>query len=278
MRDLIGDLLDAGRIEAGTLSVAPEPSEVADLVDRARNTFLSGGGRHTGQGARFTFTLPVAEQTRNVEPPAVSGPHSPHASPETRNPIRILVVDDDPQTLRYVRDALAASGYAPLVTGGHENLSHIIRTEQPQLVLLDLMLPGTDGIELMKSVPELGDLPVVFISGYGRDETIARALESGAADYIVKPFSATELTACPASRTGSRRASSPTSRPTPPARRSSATCSPPASACRASTGRSGQRVRSTARRRSTARAGGPHLPGAARRRGGLRSRSARSCR
>ena len=47
MRGLIGDLLDAGRIEAGMLSVSPEPSEVAALVDRARNTFLSGGGRHT---------------------------------------------------------------------------------------------------------------------------------------------------------------------------------------------------------------------------------------
>ena len=57
------------------------------------------------------------------------------------------------------------------------------------------MLPGADGIELMERVPELADLPVIFISGYGRDETIARALESGAADYIVKPFSPTELTA-----------------------------------------------------------------------------------
>ena len=57
------------------------------------------------------------------------------------------------------------------------------------------MLPGTDGIELMRTVPELADLPVIFISGYGRDETIARALEAGADDYIVKPFSPTELTA-----------------------------------------------------------------------------------
>ena len=57
------------------------------------------------------------------------------------------------------------------------------------------MLPGTDGIELMRTVPELADLPVIFISGYGRDETIARALEAGASDYIVKPFSPTELTA-----------------------------------------------------------------------------------
>ena len=57
------------------------------------------------------------------------------------------------------------------------------------------MFPGTDGIKLMEEVPELDDLPVIFISGYGRDETIARALEAGAADYIVKPFSPMELTA-----------------------------------------------------------------------------------
>ena len=105
------------------------------------------------------------------------------------------MVDGDPRTLRYVRDALAASGYEPLVAEGHKNLSHVIRTEQPQLVLLDLMLHRTDAIKLMESVPEFADLPVIFISGYGRDETIAQALESRVADYIVKPFSATELTA-----------------------------------------------------------------------------------
>ena len=74
-------------------------------------------------------------------------------------------------------------------------MAELIQTEKPQLVLLDLMLPGTDGIALMEGVPELSDLPVIFISGYRRDETIARALESGAADYIVKPFSPTELAA-----------------------------------------------------------------------------------
>ena len=112
-----------------------------------------------------------------------------------REPARILVVDDDPQTLRFVRDALTQAGYAALVTGDHTELSQIIRTEKPHLVLLDLVMPGTDGIALMESIPELGDLPVIFISGYGRDETVARALDAGAADYIVKPFSPTELTA-----------------------------------------------------------------------------------
>ena len=301
MDNLIGDLLDAGRIETGTLSVAPEPSEVAALVDQARGTFVSGGGRHTvridlppglprvmadrqrlvqvlnnllanaarhspesapirieaeheglhvavsvsdegrgiapdhlgqlfrkytaagdregglgsglglaickglveahggriraesggvGLGARFTFTIPVAAESGAG--PAPDRPGAPGHAPDA---VPILVVDDDPETLRHLRDTLAEAGYAPLVTGDPGELARLIRAEKPQLVLLDLMLPGTDGIELMQTVPELSDLPVIFISGYGRDETIARALKAGADDYVVKPFSPTELTA-----------------------------------------------------------------------------------
>ena len=305
MRGLIGDLLDAGRIETGTLSVAPEPEALAGLVDQARSTFLSGGGRHTlrmdlpadlppvmadsrrivqvlnnlfsnaarhspdsspirvaaardgvhvavsvsdegrgippdllpqvflkhaaagggvhepgaggyglglaickglveahggriraesggaGQGSRFTFTLPVAAEAGDGAASARrgSGPSRPG-----HEPAPVLVVDDDPQALRYVRDALAEAGYDPLVTGDPQELPRLVKTKRPHLVLLDLMLPGTDGIELMECVPGLADVPVIFISGYGRDETIARALEAGAADYIVKPFSPTELT------------------------------------------------------------------------------------
>ena len=305
MQRLIGNLLDAGSIEAGTLTVAPEPSEVAALIDQARNTFLAGGGRNNvvidlppdlpramadrqrivqvlnnllsnaarhsseslpirieaahegayvavsvsdegrgiaperlpqlfhkharfqlgqrqdgvagnglglaickglveahggriraesggiGCGARFTFTVPVAGETGS----AAAGQARTRPLRTVGEPARILVVDDDPQTLRHVRDALTAAGYAPLVTGDPGDLAALIRTERPKLVLLDLVLPGTDGIELMEQVPELADLPVIFISGYGRDETVARALKSGAADYIVKPFSPTELTA-----------------------------------------------------------------------------------
>ncbi len=102
---------------------------------------------------------------------------------------------DDPQTLRYVRDALKEAGYTPILTGDPSELSRIIQAEQPDLVLLDLLLPDTDGIELMESVPEMADLPVIFISAYGRDETIAQAFETGAEDYLVKPFSTTELVA-----------------------------------------------------------------------------------
>ena len=153
-----------------------------------------------GLGARFTFTLPVAAEAGagapDPAPGTASGAAPGRPAPrQGREPDRILVVDDDPHTLRHVRDTLAEAGFSPLVTGDHGELGQIIRAERPALVLLDLMLPGTDGIELMRTVPELADLPVIFISGYGRDETIARALEAGADDYIVKPFSPTELTA-----------------------------------------------------------------------------------
>ena len=301
MRGLIGDLLDAGRIETGALSVRAESSEVAELVDRARNTFLSGGGRHTivvdlpaglppvmadrrrivqvlnnlfanaaqhspesspilvgavqdgvhvaisvadegrgveperlphlfrkyapsgeegvttgyglglaickglvdahggriraesggrGRGTRFTFTIPVAG-----EAPPDSGGSSAAEPRDGRERTRILVVDDDPHMLRLVRDVLSRAGYAPLITGDPRELPRMIRTEEPGLVLLDLMLPGADGIELMEQVPELANLPVIFVSGYSREETIARVLEMGAVDYIVKPVSPMELVA-----------------------------------------------------------------------------------
>ena len=70
-----------------------------------------------------------------------------------------------------------------------------MEVEQPQLALLDLMLTDTDGIELMQAMLGISDVPVIFLSAYGREEIISRALDLGAADYMVKPFSPTELSA-----------------------------------------------------------------------------------
>lgn len=148
--------------------------------------------RSSGKGLRIVFTLPIAE----MQPDAPSPPLAAQTgSSKTGHNMKILVVDDDPHTLRYCRDALNPQGYQVVVTAEYENLGFVIRKEKPNLVLLDLVLPRTDGIELMETVPELTDQPVVFISGYGRDDTVAKALDAGAADYIVKPFSPTELAA-----------------------------------------------------------------------------------
>ena len=143
-----------------------------------------------GLGARFTFTIPVAGD-------AVAGVPRLSARRERaeKERTRILTVDDDPQTLRYVRDALARAGYASIVTADPQEAASLVEANDPHLVLLDLMLPGTDGIELMGDILDMADVPVIFLSAYGQEEIIARAFENGAADYVVKPFSPTELVA-----------------------------------------------------------------------------------
>ena len=86
----------------------------------------------------------------------------------------------------------------------------LMEEERPQLVLLDLVLPETDGIDLMKDILKAGDVPVIFLSAYGRDELIAKAFDMGAADYVVKPFSSTELIARIRAALRSRVTSEPT--------------------------------------------------------------------
>ena len=104
-------------------------------------------------------------------------------------------MDDDPQALRYVRDALTKAGYVPIVTGDPEDVPRLMEEEKPHLVLLDLMLPGSDGIELMNRILKTADVPGIFVSVYGQDDVIVRAFDMGAVDYVVKPFSPTELAA-----------------------------------------------------------------------------------
>ena len=143
-----------------------------------------------GLGARFTFTIPVAQDA------GIGAANLPARSRRLeRERECILAVDDDPQTLRHVRDALTNAGYAPVLTGDPEEALSLVEANDPHLVLLDLMLPGTDGIELMRSIRDMADVPVIFLSAYGQEETIARAFENGADDYVVKPFSPMELVA-----------------------------------------------------------------------------------
>ncbi len=304
MLGLISDLLDMARIKSGILAVAPEPSDLAILIDQARKTFASAEGprnlqidlpldlprvladrrrvaqvlnnlldnaaRHSpesstiriearhvdvhvaisvvddgvgipadrlphlfhkisptkdlerpgsiggsglglaicrgiveahggriwaksdgpGHGARFTFTIPaVAEAAAALE----SRPLRADAMGRRRT--RILAVDDDPQTLRYVRDELSMLGYDVMATSDPTSALGLVRERRPNLALVDLVLSDSDGIELMQGILEIADVPVIFLSAYGRDQVIAMALEMGADDYIVKPFSPTELSA-----------------------------------------------------------------------------------
>ena len=144
-------------------------------------------------GTRFLFTLPLAAELAMAEKVAECEPS--RLQVQEGKSTRILIVDDDPHTLRHVRKTLSQAGYSPIVTGDPKEVAALIREKKPHLVLLDLVLPGTDGIEIMEQTTEMADLPVIFISAYGRDQTIVDALQKGATDYLVKPFSPTELVA-----------------------------------------------------------------------------------
>ncbi|MYC05632.1 MAG: response regulator [Chloroflexi bacterium] len=303
MRMLISDLLDVAHIETGALSVYPEPNDVAVVVNEARHSFLSSGGKHTmrvelapelpwvmadrprmvqilgnllanaarhspesspievsatrdgvhvavsvsdkgrgipadslphlfrkfsqrqgedrgdtglglaickgiveahggriwaesdgpGLGARFTFTVPVVEEAGFISPVAPATRSSRQKRTEER--ICVLAVDDDPQALRYVRETLSNAGYLTVATGNAREVLRLVEESRPDLVLLDLVLPGVDGIEMMREIQEAYDIPVIFLSAYGQDQLVARAFDQGAADYVVKPFSPTELAA-----------------------------------------------------------------------------------
>ncbi|MXZ92719.1 MAG: response regulator [Chloroflexi bacterium] len=144
-----------------------------------------------GLGARFTFTIPALG-------PAGYLPSVPATARETRasrrqRPVRVLAVDDEPQALRLIRDALVKSGYTPIVTTDPADAVRLAMEEHPDLVMLDLALPGTDGLELMQEIVSRVDVPVIFLSVHGQEELVARTLDMGALDYLTKPFSPVEL-------------------------------------------------------------------------------------
>ena len=139
-----------------------------------------------GKGTRFSFTLPAVEE---AEQSPVTGIR------DARSGGRVLVVDDDPYALRYARDALTEAGYQPEAADDAAEAIRVIGEDPPRLVLLDMVLGDGDGIRLMRDILSIADVPVIFLSVYSKDEIVARALEAGAADYIVKPFSTTELVA-----------------------------------------------------------------------------------
>ncbi len=109
---------------------------------------------------------------------------------------RILIVDDEAKLVRLVREILTATGYEVLAACNGGNALEMIAVEQPDLILLDLILPGEmDGYEVARRVREFSAVPIIMLTAKVREADILRGFETGADDYITKPFSAKELLA-----------------------------------------------------------------------------------
>ncbi|MGD9031326.1 MAG: response regulator [Desulfobacteraceae bacterium] len=105
---------------------------------------------------------------------------------------RILVVDDEEDILELVRFNLAREGYSIICTTSGEETLKIVQKDHPDLIVLDLMLPGIDGLDVAKSLkndPKTRDIPIIMLTAKGEEADIVTGLELGADDYITKPFS-----------------------------------------------------------------------------------------
>jgi DNA-binding response OmpR family regulator len=107
----------------------------------------------------------------------------------------ILVVDDEPRYVRLMEANLTSEGYQVLKAMNGQDAIQIAAEKHPDLVLLDIMMPGIDGFTACERIREFSNVPIIVVTAKGEERDRVRGLDLGADDYIVKPFSATELLA-----------------------------------------------------------------------------------
>jgi len=116
--------------------------------------------------------------------------------PEAGGPARILIVDDEAQNLELMEAMLGASGYEVLLGSEGEEALRLARERKPDLILLDLMMPGLSGFEVcarVKTDPQTGGIPVLFVTALNQISDKERAMAAGGDDFLTKPFQRTEL-------------------------------------------------------------------------------------
>ncbi len=108
---------------------------------------------------------------------------------------KILVVDDDIPLTKSIIQILLAENYTPLAAHTAEDGVEIARQQNPDLALLDVMVPTMGGWEMCRRIRQFSDMPILFLTAMGNVENIVQGLEAGADDYMVKPFNSAELIA-----------------------------------------------------------------------------------
>jgi DNA-binding response OmpR family regulator len=108
---------------------------------------------------------------------------------------RILVVDDEPRYVRAIQVNLQASGYEVLAARDGQTAIDLAASEAPDLILLDIRMPGLDGYEVCRRIREFSAVPIIMLTALAEDADKVKGLDTGADDYVTKPFSADELLA-----------------------------------------------------------------------------------
>jgi two-component system KDP operon response regulator KdpE len=119
----------------------------------------------------------------------------PISTKTTTTPYRVLVVDDEPHLVRAVRMYLELQGYTVFGANSGEEALEAVREKLPDLVVLDVMMPGLDGFETLEELRRFSQAPVIMLTARGEEDQKVQGLRLGADDYVTKPFSQRELLA-----------------------------------------------------------------------------------
>ncbi len=114
-------------------------------------------------------------------------------TPASRERKRILVVDDEPRMIEFIRMNLELDGYQVFEARDGIAALKTIRTQLPDVILLDVMMPNLDGYETLRMLREFSNVPVIMLTAKGEEDDKVRGLELGADDYVTKPFGPREL-------------------------------------------------------------------------------------
>jgi len=107
----------------------------------------------------------------------------------------ILIVDDEPQIRRVMRTTLSSNGYSVIEAGGGEEALEMMRQQRPELVLLDVNMPGVSGLDVCREIRDQSDVAIIMLTVRNTEHDKVLALDAGADDYVVKPFGIEELLA-----------------------------------------------------------------------------------
>jgi DNA-binding response OmpR family regulator len=107
----------------------------------------------------------------------------------------ILVIDDDHDMLDMVQDALEIEGYSVIVSDNGEEALERVQQDHPDLVLLDIKMPGLDGYQVLQKIRATSSVPVIMLTAIQEPHSVSHSLDLGADDYVKKPFSIQELMA-----------------------------------------------------------------------------------
>jgi DNA-binding response OmpR family regulator len=111
----------------------------------------------------------------------------------SRDKVRVLAVDDEPRYIRAMQIYLEASDYEVLTARDGQTAIELAASEEPDLIILDVRMPGLDGYEVCRRIREFSAVPIIMLSTLSRESDKAKGLEMGADDYVTKPFDLEEL-------------------------------------------------------------------------------------